>query len=218
MPNQTEPLAEPIRFKTNVIAPVADAPGGSRFIVAGEDSPYRSLDEVPTNLRPLIVSDSPEEPEEPNEARGSFEMGVPYELTDDGRLGRQLRRKVERQVAELQAANDYEEQLEEEAANAELPPEVAESLQEAHESHIGLQTAQLAAAARAADDITDAVIAAQEPPQLYVKRGSRHYIQIHRTKLKAAEPVFTKDDTGAYECIGETDSKGSPPEPPITIT
>ena len=47
--------------------------------------------------------------------------------------------------------------------------------------------------------IADAAIEDQEPRALFVKRGSRHYIQIHRTKLKAAEPVFTRTQTAAIK-------------------
>jgi hypothetical protein len=49
-----------------------------------------------------------------------------------------------------------------------------------------------AADARRADDTADAAAAAAEPPTLFVKRGSRHYIEIHRTKLKPDEPLFTR--------------------------
>jgi hypothetical protein len=134
------------------------------------------------------------------------------------RLGRALRRKVERQVAELEAENEREEWIEEEVASAELPATIAEELNAEHQRHVGLQAAQLAAAARAADDIADPAIAAAEPPQMFVKRGSRHYVEIHRTKLKPAEPAFTKDPAdGAYACIGITDSKAQPPDLPITL-
>ena len=216
MPNQTEPLAEPIRFSTNVIAPDASAPGGSRFIVAGDDSPYRSLDEVPINLRPVVVTGEPE-PEEPNLPRGNFQLGEVYEMTPDNRLGRQLKRRVERQIAQLEAENEFQEQLEEEA-DRPLPPEVAESLQEAHESHVGLQIAQLAADAARADAASDAAAADLEPPQLYVKRGGRHYAPADKARLKPGEPVFVKDPVDStFVFIGTTDSRADLPDPPITI-
>ena len=215
MPDQTEPPA--LKFGTNVIIPDPNAPGGSRFIVAGEDSPYRSLDEVPTNLREAIADEAEAEPDEPNEARGAFQMGVPYELTDDGRLGRELKRKVQREIAQLELENDFEEQLEEEAANAQLPPEIASDLQASHEDSVAWQKAQMGASASAADQIADAAIAAQEPPELFVKRGSRHYVQIHRTKLKPAEPVFVKKPDGGYQSIGICDAKAQPPDPPTIL-
>ena len=214
---QTEPLADPIRFTTNVIAPVADAPGGSRFIVAGEDSPYHSLDEVPINLRPVVVTGEAEEPEEENTARGSFQLGVAYEVTPDNRLGRARGRSIERQVAELEAENQREEWIEEVAASSELPPEIAADLEDQYRKDVDFTAAQMGADARRADDIAEAAIAAQEPPQLFVRRGSRHYIQIHRTKLKPAEPVFVKDADGSYESIGICDAKAQPPTPPIVL-
>jgi hypothetical protein len=85
MPNQPdEPPAEPIRFKTNVIAPVEGAPGGSRFIVAGEDSPYRSLEEVPTRLRPVIMrpEDFGSEPE--SDEPPSATLNTVYNVDENG--------------------------------------------------------------------------------------------------------------------------------------
>jgi hypothetical protein len=78
--------AEPIRFKTNVIVPAPDAPGGSRFIVAGEGSPYRSLDEVPTRLRPVIMQ--PEafesEPKFDQPPSATFTLNTVYNVDENG--------------------------------------------------------------------------------------------------------------------------------------
>ena len=87
MANQPdEPPAAPIRFKTNVIVPAPDAPGGSRFIVAGEDSPYRSLDEVPTRLRPVIMR--PEafesEPKFDQPPSATFTLNTVYNVDENG--------------------------------------------------------------------------------------------------------------------------------------
>jgi hypothetical protein len=145
-------------------------------------------------LRPLVVTGEPGEAEEPDGPQNAaFELNTLYQVDDDGRLGRQLRRKVERQIAELQAENEQEELLEAQMANAQLPPEIAQDLQEEHESHVGLQAAQMAADANR----SDAAAAAAEIPRMYVKRGSRHYVEIHRTKLKPGEPVFTKERPAA---------------------
>ena len=219
MPEQTEPLAKPIRFQTNVIIPDANAPGGSRFIVGGDDSPYRDIAEVPVNLRPLIVSGEPAAPEEPNVARGNFEMGVAYQVTDDNRLGRVQRRSVDRQIAQMEAQNDYQEQLEEEAAADELPPEVAESLQASHEDAVAFAKAQAAVDAARADAASDAAAEAAQPPELYVKRGGRHYAPALKARLKPGEEIFIKDPLdGSFVFIGTTDSRADLPEPPITIT
>jgi hypothetical protein len=204
MPQKSEPPA-PIRLTTNCI-------WAGKFYTAGEALPVASVADLTENLQKVVATCEPEA-EEPNEPRGSFQTGVIYEVTDDNRLGRTLRRKVERQVAELEMANAEAEWLEEEAANTELPPQVAESLEDAHQSDVARQAAQLEVDANRSDDIADAAAAAAEPVRLFVKRGSRHYIEIHRTKLKPGEPVFTKDPAdGSYECIGITDSKAQLPQ------
>ena len=87
---------------------------------------------------------------------------------------------------------DEEEAWIAEQADAPLPEEVAESLQETHESDVARQAAQTAAAARAADDISDSVIADAEPPALFVKRGGRHYAPALKAKLRPGEHVFAK--------------------------
>ena len=215
MPDQTE-APSLIRFTTNVIAPDPAAPGGSRFIVAGQDSPYRSLDEVPINLRGVIASGEPE-PQEPNEARANFQTGVVYELTDDNRLGRALRRKVERQVRGLQAENAFEEQLEEQAANEELPPEIVADLEQSHAAAVGLEAAQRAAEAQAADALSDDVAESLEPPELFVQRPGRHYQSALKAKLKPGENVYVREPDGSYEFIGTCDSMGGLPDPPLHL-
>lgn len=106
-----------IRFETNVIIPDPHAPGGSRFIVAGEDSPFRSLEEVPINLRAVIATSSPEEPDD--QPRGSFEPNVAYFVTSDGRLGKKVQREISQREAELE-----EEQWLEDEASRPLPEDV----------------------------------------------------------------------------------------------
>ena len=95
MAKQTETPA-PIRLNCNTIL-------DGRFIKAGDPLPCASEADLPETLRPFIVTDVAEADEEPNEARGSFHMGEPYEMTRDGRLGRSLRRKVERQVSRVRS-------------------------------------------------------------------------------------------------------------------
>ena len=202
MPNQTEPPA-PIRLSENTI-------WEGKFYVAGDPLPFERAEDLPENLRPLVVTGEPEEPDD--QPRGAFQLNTAYQVTSDGRLGRQ----VQRQIAQMEAEAEEEEWLEEEASRP-LPPEVAESLQQDHEAHVGLQAAQMAAAARRADDIADAAIAAQEPPRLYVKRGGRHYAPAHKARLKPGEPVFTRQPDGSFECIGETDGRCELPDLPIII-
>lgn len=201
----TEPPAPTIRLSTNAIF-------NGRFFNRGEPLPVASVADLPSNLQKVVATES-EADEGPNEPSGAFELNTLYQLTSDGRLGR----KLQRHAAQMEAEN-AEEAWVEEQANAPLPPEVAASLQEEHENAVALATAQAAAATRISDEASDAAAAAAEPPRLFVKRGSRHYVEIHRTKLRPSEPVFTKDPVGAYEFIGETDNHGSPPDPPTIIT
>ena len=201
MPKQPKPRPRRLRLSCNTIL-------DGRFINAGDRLPVERGADLPEVLRPLVVTGEPE-PEEPNEAGGFFDLNTPYRVTDDNRLGR----RVQRQISEMEAAAQEQEWIEEQM-DAPLPPRIAETLQQAHQSHVGLQAAQAAALARAADAVADAAAAASAPRPLYVKRGSRHYVEIHRTKLRPAEPVFVKDADGAYESIGITDSRCEPPEPP----
>ena len=208
MPKTTEP-PRPITLSTNCIFE-------GRFFPRGEPLPVASVADLPENLQKVVAPSEPEA-EEPNEPRGSFQTGVIYEMTDDGRIGRALRRNVQRQVAELEAAAQEDDWIEEQM-DAPLPPEIAQGLQEEHENSVAFAAAQLEADANRADDIADAAAVAAEPPRLYVRRGSRHYVEIRRTKLKPDEPVFTKDPAdGAYECIGTTDARAEPPDIPISL-
>jgi hypothetical protein len=207
MPKANEPPAI-VRISTNTIL-------GNRFFNAYEPLPVASVEDLPENLRPLVVTSEPEA-EEPNVARGSFQTGVIYEMTEDGRLGRIHKRKVERQVAELEAAAQEDEWIEEQL-DAPLPPEIAESLQEEHEDAVALAKAQLAADARRSDEASDAAATAAEPPQLYVKRGVRHYAPAHKARLKPDEPVFVRQPEGHFECIGQTDGNAQLPDIPISL-
>jgi hypothetical protein len=87
MPKQTTEPPAPIRISTNTILE-------GKFYTAGEPLPFACVADMPDNLRPLVVTE-PEAEEEPNEPRGSFQTGVIYEMTDDGRLGRALRRNAQ---------------------------------------------------------------------------------------------------------------------------
>ena len=103
---------------------------------------------------------SREEPDD--QPRGSFEPNVAYHVTSEGRLGRQ----VHRQIAQMEAQEEEEQWLEDEATQP-LPEDVARDLQDAHEAHVAQQAAQAAADARRADQIADAVIAQQQPPPAF---------------------------------------------------
>ena len=83
----TAPIpAEPIRFKTNVIVPASDAPGGSRFISAGLPSPYTNPEQVPPRLRPVIMQ--PEafesEPKFDQPPSATFTLNTVYNVDENG--------------------------------------------------------------------------------------------------------------------------------------
>jgi hypothetical protein len=209
MPKQTEPPAI-VRISTNTIV-------NGKFYKRGEPLPFTKVEDLPPNLQPLVVSGS-SEPEEPDGPRISYQLGDVYEVRDDDRLGRRLRRSVEQQAAQLESENDLEEELEAQLTEAgQLPPEVAESLQEDYQSSVAQQAAQLAATARATDSIADAQIEANEVPRMYVKRGSRHYLPAEKAKLKPSEAVFTKNASGRFEYVGETTGDCELPNLPITL-
>jgi hypothetical protein len=199
-------------FKTNVI--YQDADGKSVYLAAGELSPWTRIEDVPPRLQNVIESEAAEEPEGP---RGSFHLNTPYEVTDDNRLGRAVRRRVERQIADLEDENARADWIEEEVNSAEWPPEVAAELQDAHDSHVELQRAQAQVDARRSDEVSDAAAAALEPPRLYVKRGSRHYAPAVNARLKAGESVFTRNPEGRFEYIGIVNGDGELPDPPIQL-
>jgi hypothetical protein len=137
---QTE--APQVKLTTNLIA-------GDKFYIVGELTPF-TAETLPEHLRSYVVTAATEADEEVNQPRATFQTGVVYQLTDDGRLGRAVRR----QAAQMEAAAEEDASLEEEA-NTELPPEIARGLQEQHESHTAFAAAQMRADAARADSISD---------------------------------------------------------------
>jgi hypothetical protein len=211
MPKQAPEPPAPIRLSDNTI-------WEGKFYNAGDPLPVASVEELTPNLRPLVVTGEPEaEDEEPNIPRGNYQHGVIYEMTEDGRLGRTLRRNVQRQIAQLEAENERAEWIEAEASGPEQPPSVAEDLQAEHENAIALAKAQMAADARRSDEISDAAAAAAELPRMYVKRGGRHYAPADKARLLPGEAVFIRQPDGHFECIGETDGHSQLPDLPIEI-
>jgi hypothetical protein len=105
---QAEPTATPIRISTNTII-------DGKFYLRGEPLPFSRAEDLPDNLKPLVVTEP--EAEEENEPCGAFELNTAYTLTSDGQLGRALRR----QVAQMEAENAEEAWLNQ-ANAAELPP------------------------------------------------------------------------------------------------
>jgi hypothetical protein len=215
MPKPTlSPEPQPIRLRTNAIF-------DGRYFPAGTPIPVKTIDELTPNLQAVVCS-AGELEEEPPESIGAqhtanFQLNTPYSVADDGRLGRAQRRRVERQVAELQADAEEDEWLEEQVVAAgELPQEIAEDLADTHRKHIEFERAQLAADARRVDAAEQVAIALTAPLKMFVRRGSRHYLPVDKArKLKASEPVYIKNpESGRFEHIGDCDSDGQLPDPP----
>jgi hypothetical protein len=108
MPQQTTPPPAAIRISTNTIL-------AGKFYTAGEPLPVASVADLPENLRALVVTGpEPEEYEEPDDGprNVAFQLNTPYGVDEDGRLTRALRRKIDREVAELEARNSETEWVE----------------------------------------------------------------------------------------------------------
>jgi hypothetical protein len=208
MPKTTAPPTL-VRISDNTII-------DGKFYARGEALPFDRAEDLPENLRPLVVTGEPEA-EEPSQPRGSFQLNTPYGVDEDGRLTRALRRKVDREVAELEAKNAENEWLEEQVATSELSPELAAALQEEHDAAIGHAKAQAAADANRSDELADSVIAAQEQPTLFVRRGTRHYANALKARLKPGEDVFIRQPDGHFHCVGTTDGHGELPDLPIEL-
>jgi hypothetical protein len=212
MPRTTEPPAI-IRISDNTIL-------AGKFYSRYEPLPVERVEDLPLILQPLVVSGPEPEGEEPDDSQprnAMFEMNTLYQVDPDGRLGRQLQRRVQRQVAELEAAAQEADWIEEEISAAELPASIAAELEDSHRADVERQKAQAAVDARRSDEASDAAATSLKPPQFFVRRGSRHYTPIGSARLKPGEPVFIRKPEGRFEFIGETDSKGSPPDVPITV-
>ena len=77
---------------------------------------------------------------------------------------------MQREISQREAELEEEQWLEDEASQP-LPEDVAADLEDQHRAHVAQQAAQAAAEARRADQIADALIAEQEPRELFVKRA-----------------------------------------------
>jgi hypothetical protein len=210
MPKATETPA-PIRISDNTIL-------NGKFYNRYEPLPVERIEDLPPNLRPLVVSDVPEDEEPAVGPRNiAFQLNTLYGVDADGRLTRAHQRKVDREIAELEAKNAQQEWIEDELDSAELPPSIAEDLQAKHDDAVAFAKAQAEVDARRADEVADAAIAAQEPVQMYVRRGDRHYAPARSARLKPGEDVFIRQPSGRFHCIGTTDGHAELPDPPIEI-
>lgn len=139
---------QPITLRVNTLL-------GGVFYRAGEPLPVSS-DELPEILRPFIVSG--DEPDEAEDAiRANYEIGVTYQMDENGRMGRALHR----QVARLEAAAEEQEWAEEQLSEP-VAPAIAEALQAANEESVGRQIAEARAAASRRDMADEAAASESE--------------------------------------------------------
>jgi hypothetical protein len=99
----------PIKFSVNVVLPagVAGSPT-ARFLQAGTESPFRSINEVPSGLRGFIMSGVDDQPDQQDESPVSlnFILNSQYAIGEDGRRGRSLQREVVR-LEQAAAEQEY---------------------------------------------------------------------------------------------------------------
>lgn len=102
----------PVAFSVNIIVPVAGFEG-SRFIKAGEPSPYCDISEVPEQLKGFIAGDEDAESQGP--PGGLFELNTIYNVSPEGAI---LSRAGRRAAAQLAGEASWQAQAEEEAIAA----------------------------------------------------------------------------------------------------
>ena len=190
---------------------------GSKLFRAGESTPYRSIDEVPEQLKSFI-SDDGDEPDEPQGPPSlSFQTNKVYAVNAEGAI---LSRAGRRAAAELAGQAYAQRQAEEEAiAAGALDPETQAALEDAHAVDIGLQIKEAEAAQARRDaayaQAQEAAAREAEPakaPEFFVKRGAV-FMHAAKARLRPGEQVFVKRPSGAWETVGLIDASGSlPPE------
>ena len=205
--------AGPIVFRTNTIF---EDNGKTVYLEAGKPSPFFDISDVPARLQNHIAGPTIEVEESDEPAHASFTLGVPYAIRADGRLGRELQRNVQREMAQQQADAEFEDALEEEIANEELPAAIAEQITDTHREHVDREIAQARAVAERTDEIMDAAIEASQPSTLYARRG-KNFVEVGRANLRSCESIFVKGDDGDFEFIGKTDRRGELPDVPIKL-
>jgi hypothetical protein len=204
----------PIVFSENVIVPTGGFEG-SRFVRAGDPSPYRDPSEVPAPLRGFIVTPGDSLPEAAEERFGTYEPNVTYSMHSDGSRGRAIRR----QVAELSSAR-AEQEWAERAAEAEAeawPPGAKEALAAEHDARIAVQIKSLEirdrdrdAAIAAAQEAAEREAEPAKPAEFFVKRGAV-FMHAEKAKLRPGEQVFTRQPNGQWWTVGTTDINAALP-------
>ena len=207
MKQTPEQLTEPIRLTVSLIE-------SGKFIRAGEQTPYLCVEDVPEHLRQYLVIGN-EGPFFTPAERDFYNNPQPEpELIYQPLSGeRGLRRQAAQAASILQEEIYAEEQVE--AAN-KLSPELEEVLQNSHDQHVALTKARLEANQRFTDAAYESATQEAESRTVvfHVKRGAI-YARCEKTKLRAGENVFTKEESGEWVFAGVVDSNGEPPPQPI---
>ena len=210
MPEPPAPTAKPIKLTTNCIL-------GGKFFPMFTPLPVERIEDLPEHWKADVATAELEEEEpEGGPARANFRLNEVYQVVND-RLGKRLRSKARREVEAMQAAHE-EEDLIEEAANAyELPEDVAADLMEKQQDAVASQRARMAAETNWSEAVSDAAAEANEPPELFVRRGSRHYARATTARLKAGEACYTRNEEGKFEFAGQVNGDLELPDPPTIL-
>ena len=132
LPQQQAQQPQPIVFRVNILAPVANAPGGSLFFQAGVASPYHDISEVPDHLRAFIVSGEPEtEPPADKPIGLTFSLNEPYAIDRDGY---RRAKEIERQIVNLERGQEDLEAAER-ALNADPDEQTRAALEVVQGNH-----------------------------------------------------------------------------------
>ena len=156
-------------FNVNIIAPVAGAPGGSRFFEAGQPTPYHEISEVPENFRSFIASGEPETEPSADEPRSlTFGLNTPYAID---RNGYRRAKNIERQVVNLQQGQE-ELEAAERALNADPDEQTRAALevvQDHHDAAVARAMAEAEYAAKerdAANEVAQRMIDEQDDEEV----------------------------------------------------
>ena len=185
---KTEQTAGPVRLSVNTVV-------DGRWFAAGEALPYASEAGLPAVLKPFIASGA--------------EL-LPDPSDRDIYLSNQARRQARR----LEAIAEEKEWAEQQASEP-LPPDVAAALQDSHDRYIGEALAQAKHNQSAIDNAHEAIAAAAEPTQYFVRRGGE-WARSQNARLKPGESVFVRRPNGEMEAAGIVDSRGQLPPEEIT--
>jgi hypothetical protein len=202
--SKSEQPPEPIVLTVSLIE-------SGRFIRAGEPTPYLRVEDVPAHLKEYIATEADPPAWSPRE-RDFYNNPQP----DPGLIYQPLsgERGMRRQAARAASISQEQIYAEEQAqADAALPAETIEALQDSHDLYIGKTKAELEASQRLTDAIYEDAERRVVEPQKFLKRGAVYVSAEKAGRFKPGEHVFVRRESGEYESVGLVDSEGGlPPE------